>query len=98
MQPTKGEINGYKTNIHPKEFFTDKAINKSGETIIGSKYISDYDFFFPIKQDKQVDFTSDIWGKPIDFIQKRRLEMIDFLKNKYAIDFKANEEEIKNDR
>ena len=93
MQPTKGEINGYKTNIHPKEFFTDKAQNKKGGSIVGSKYISDYDFLFPINQEKKVDFTNDIWIKPIDFIKNRRLEMISFLKNKYDINFKTNEDE-----
>jgi len=50
----KGEINGYKTNIHPKEFFTDKAQNKNGESIVGSKYISDYDFLFPINQTRKL--------------------------------------------
>ena len=93
MQPTKGEINGYKTNIHPKEFFTDKAKNNKGETIIGSKYVSDYDFLFPINQENQVDFCSDIWIKPIDFINKRRIEMINYLKNRYDIVFKTNSEE-----
>ena len=47
LQPTKGEINVYKTNIHPKLFFTDKKTNKKGAVIAGSKYISDYDFLFP---------------------------------------------------
>lgn len=93
MQPTKGEINGYKTNIHPKDFFTDKAKNSKGETIVGSKYVSDYDFLFPINEYKQVAFGDDIWNKPFDFIEKRRLEMIDFLKSKYDIFFKTNDEE-----
>ncbi len=98
MQPTKGEINGYKTNIHPKDFFTNMMRNKNGEMIVGSKYISDYDFLFPEKQDKQIDFTNDIWEKPIDFIQKRRLEMIDFLKNKYDIIFKTDHVENNTER
>ncbi|MCL1849830.1 MAG: DUF262 domain-containing protein [Bacteroidetes bacterium] len=84
MQPTKGEINGYKTNIHPKEFFTDNAKNSKGETIIGSKYVSDYDFIFPL--------IDDIWNNPIEFIEKRRGEMIDYLKTKYGIVFKTSEE------
>ncbi len=93
MQPTKGEINGYKTNIHPKEFFTDMAKNNKGESIIGSKYVSDYDFLFPINQEKHIDFSDKIWTNPIDFIEKRRVEMIKYLKNKYDIVFKTNTEE-----
>lgn len=94
MQPTKGETNGYKTNIHPRDFFTDKAKNTKGETIIGSKYISDYDFLVPINQDKQIDFNNEIWNKPIEFIENRRVEMIDYLKNRYDILLKPNNEEL----
>lgn len=94
MQPTKGEINGYKTNIHPREFFTDEAKNNKGESIIGSKYVSDYDFLFPINQEKHIDFTDEIWIKPIDFIEKRRVEMIEYLKTKYDIVFKTNTDEL----
>jgi hypothetical protein len=93
MQPTKGEINGYKTNIHPKEFFTDTAKNNKGESIIGSKYVSDYDFLFPTNKEKQIDFKDKIWIEPIKFIEKRRVEMIEYLKNKYDIVFKTNTEE-----
>ena len=88
MQPTKGEINGYKTNIHPKEFFTDKAVNKKGDRIIGSKYISEYDFLFPTDKNGQIDFLNEIWEKPIDFINTRKMKMTEFLKNKYDIEFK----------
>ena len=97
LQPTKGEINGYKTNIHPKDFFTDNAVNKKGETIIGSKYISDYDFIPPINPDKQNNFNNDIWLQPVNFIKQRRLEMINFLKSKYDIEFRINENEKKNE-
>lgn len=90
MQPTKGEINGYKTNIHPKDFFTDKAKNNKGESIIGSKYVSDYDFFFPNNSKGQIDFGAEIWNNPIEFFEKRRTLMIEFLKNKYGISFNAN--------
>lgn len=90
MQPTKGEINGYKTNIHPKEFFTDKYKNKKGEIVIGSKYVSDYDFLIRNKKDNQPDFSDNIWDKPIDFIEKRRIEMIDFLIKKYGIILQVN--------
>lgn len=93
MQPTKGEINGYKTNIHPRDFFTDTVKNNKGESIIGSKYVSDYDFLFPINQEKHIDFSDEIWNNPIGFIEKRRVEMIEYLKNKYDIVFKANTEE-----
>lgn len=91
MQPTKGEINGYKTNIHPKIFFTDKATNGKGEQIIGSKYISDYDFLLPLKENNQVDFSDEIWDNSVEFINKRRNKMIEFLKMKYSIEFKKNE-------
>lgn len=93
MQPTKGEINGYKTNIHPRDFFTDTVKNNKGESIIGSKYVSDYDFLFPINQEKHIDFSDEIWNNPIGFIEKRRVEMIEYLKNKYDIVFKTNTEE-----
>ncbi len=86
MQPTKGEINGYKTNIHPKKFFTDVAENKKGDRIIGSKYIAEYDFLFPKDEDGLIDFTNKIWETPIKFVSKRKLEMIKFLKDKYDIE------------
>jgi len=92
MQPTKGDINGYKTNIHPKLFFTDKAINERGEQIIGSKYVAEYDFLFPSNNNNQIDFDNEIWDNPIEFIEKRKSEMIDFLKTKYDIVLKADEE------
>lgn len=91
MQPTKGEINGYKTNIHPKEFFTDKAVNKKGDKLIGSKYITEYDFLFPADRNGQIDFLNEIWEKPIEFINNRKMKMIEFLKNKYDIEFKKEE-------
>ncbi len=84
MQPTKGEINGYKTNLHPKIFFTDNAKNKKGEKIIGSKYIADYDFLFPVK-DKKINFSDSIWDDPFKFIEERRILMCNFLKSKYEI-------------
>ena len=87
MQPTKGEINAYKTNIHPKTFFLDQAVNKNGDTIIGSKYLSEYDFLFPQVENKKIDFSDPIWNSPIEFIQKRRELMIEFLRTKYAVSF-----------
>ena len=85
MQPTKGDINSYKTNYHPKLFFTDKAINKSGEAILGSKFIHEYDFLFPVATDYSIDFSDDIWERPIDFIKQRRQKMIEFLHNNYGL-------------
>jgi len=85
MQPIKGEINNHKKNIHPKDFFTDNAKNSRGESIIGSTYLSDYDFI-------PKDFNDDIWDRPIDFIEKRRIDMINFLKEKYDIILKTTEE------
>lgn len=87
MQPTKGEINAYKTNIHPKVFFLDQAVNKNGDTIIGSKYLSEYDFLFPQLENKKIDFNNPVWDSPIEFIQKRKELMIEFLRTKYAIGF-----------
>jgi len=91
MQPINGEINGFKTNVHPKDFFTDSAKNSKGDIINGSKYVNEYDFL-PKNQKSQFDFNDDIWIKPIEFIEKRRTEMIDFLKTKYDIVFKMGEE------
>jgi uncharacterized protein with ParB-like and HNH nuclease domain len=85
MQPTKGDINGYKTNHHPKLFFTDQAINASREIIQGSKYVHDYDFFFPKESNNSIDFTDKIWITPLEFIKYRRQLMIDFLKHTYGI-------------
>lgn len=86
LQPTKGEINGYKTNIHPQLFFTDAFINKKGERIIGSKYINDYDFMMPYDSNKKINFTDEIWRNPSNFISRRRVEMLNFLKSTYDIE------------
>lgn len=91
MQPTKGEINGYKTNIHPKLFFTDKARNKNDEKIVGSKYVTEYDFLFPTNINNQVDFENEIWEKPIEFINERKVKMSAFLQSKYDLTFRAEE-------
>jgi hypothetical protein len=85
MQPTKGDINGYKLNHHPKLFFTDCATNADGETIKGSKFVNDYDFLFPKDSIGKIDFNDPIWGNPYDFINKRKQMMIDFLRKKYSI-------------
>lgn len=85
MQPTKGEINGYKTNHHPQLFFTDKATNVNGDVIQGSKYINEYDFLFPKKINDSIDFSDNIWTTPIEFIKQRRQLMIDSLMTNYGV-------------
>ena len=85
LQPTKGEINGYKTNIHPKLFFTDKKTNKKGGVIAGSKYISDYDFLFPINDHGKINFSDSVWDSPENFISGRKKLMLEFLNTKYGI-------------
>ena len=85
MQPTKGDINGYKTNHHPKLFFTDNAVNAKGEKILGSKFVHDYDFLFPKNTNNLIDFNNNIWDNPLGFIKKRRKLMISFLKDTYGI-------------
>lgn len=85
MQPTVGETNNFKTNHHPKLFFTDKATNAKGESINGSKYINEYDFLFPITSTKGIDFADNIWDNPLDFISERRKLMIQFMADSYDI-------------
>jgi len=94
MQPTKGEINGFKTNLHPRDFFLDKARNSKGEPIVGSKYITEYDFLFPQAENNGIDFTNVIWEAPIEFVQRRRELMIEFLKHKYGIVFRMPEKTL----
>lgn len=86
MMPTKGDINAYKTNNHPREFFTDKVKDKSGKIISGSKYLDDYEFLSPLDEHKQIDFAADVWSDHKKFIAERRKRMIDFLKTKYGIE------------
>lgn len=85
LQPTKGEINGYKLNYHPKKFFLDEIVNSKGEKIIGSKYINDFDFLFPVSNDK-INFMDNIWDNVDSFIKKRRELMIKFFNDYYSID------------
>lgn len=84
MQPVKGEINGFKRNIHPKLFFTDKTTDRKNNKIFGSKYIGEYDFLLPHKN-KSIDFTDKIWDAPFKFIEARRKEMLVFFTNRYRI-------------
>lgn len=90
LQPTKGEINGYKTNLHPKDFFTDKIKNKKGQVIIGSKYVNDYDFLFPKIDGNRINFNDKIWNNPKKFIAERRSMMLAFLKEVYSIELLPN--------
>jgi len=89
LQPITGEINGYKLAIHPKLFFTDQYINSKKETVVGSKYVNYYDFLFPVLPNKTIDFNAPIWEKPLEFIEKRRIEMLQFLYDKYNIKLKS---------
>jgi len=84
MQPTKGDINAYKTNYHPKDFFTNK-LESNGKNIVGSKYVKDYDFLLPTNSDKSIDFNDSIWDKPLEFVDERRKLMIEFLNKQYGI-------------
>ncbi|MBL7003631.1 MAG: DUF262 domain-containing protein [Gammaproteobacteria bacterium] len=85
MQPTKGDINGFKTNHHPKLFFTDKITNSNGALIVGSKYISDYDFLLPKDARGKIDFSSAIWDSEELFIKERKKLMLEYLSNYYGI-------------
>jgi len=90
MQPTKGDINAYKTNYHPKDFFTNK-LESNGKNIVGSKYVNDYDFLLPTNSDKSINFNDRVWDNPLDFINERRKLMIDFLNKNYGIILKEKQ-------
>lgn len=77
MQPVKGEVNNMKTNIHPHAFFTDTEKDKSGNTITGSKYFTDYDFV--------PELNSTDWSDYKTFIENRREKMIKYMKSRYSI-------------
>ena len=66
-------------------FFTDKKTNKKGAVIAGSKYISDYDFLFPINDYGKINFSDPVWDSPEDFISGRKKLMLEFLNTKYGI-------------
>ena len=77
MQPVKGDVNGYKYNYHPLHFFKDKLKDKKGNTISGSKYISEYDFIPKLDSSKWLDYKK--------FIGFRKNEMKRFLEEKYGL-------------
>jgi len=84
LQPVRGEINGYKSNYHPKDFFNDKLYNSSGDLISGGKYFGEYDFV-PDKESLE-------WDNPLTFIENRRSKMLQRLKSRYDLSIveKAN--------
>jgi uncharacterized protein with ParB-like and HNH nuclease domain len=85
MQPMKGDVNGFKSNHHPKLFFTDKANNSKGEIIHGSKYVNEYDYLPSKRQNNLIDFDDPIWDEHYDFIAQRRALMITFLRDIHGI-------------
>ena len=77
MQPVKGECNNLKSNINPKDFFSDNATRADGTQIYGSKFLELYDFV-PCITDPQ-------WNDYKSFIDNRRRNMLDFFKKYYGI-------------
>jgi uncharacterized protein with ParB-like and HNH nuclease domain len=77
MQPVKGDVNGFKLNHHPLDFFTNKLIDKSGNVISGDKYYSEYDFITKI--------SSDLWMNYKNFINVRKEKMKSYLAKKYGL-------------
>jgi len=77
MQPVNGDVNGYKFNHHPLDFFKDKLKDKKGNTISGSKYLSEYDFIPGI--------DSDLWLDYKKFVENRKKKMKSFLKERYGL-------------
>jgi hypothetical protein len=86
LQPVKGDINSFKTNHNPLDFFLDKITDKNGKIICGSKYIADYDYLFPKDKDDKIDFNNKVWKNHKEFIKERRNLMIKYLKSYYGID------------
>lgn len=82
LQPVKGDINGFKLNHHPLEFFTNKVKDSKGILISGGKYFSEYDFL--------PDLKSKLWKNYRDFIPHRKEKMKEFFKDKYGLEFKKN--------
>ncbi len=77
MQPVSGEINAYKLNHHPLQFFTNKLKDAKKQPIVGSKYLSEYDFLDDIGEDKWNDYQV--------FIARRKEKMINYMKTQYDI-------------
>ena len=85
MQPVKGDINGFKLNHHPLEFFTNKLKDSKGNIISGDKYYSEYDFI--------PNLDSDLWDNYVEFINNRKKEMKLFFKEKYGLEIKEAQNE-----
>jgi uncharacterized protein with ParB-like and HNH nuclease domain len=77
MQPVGGDINGYKLNHHPKEFFSDNLVDSKNQNIIGSKYLKDYDFMPTLK-------SSD-WDNYSILIENRKNLMKKYMKDVYKL-------------
>lgn len=77
FQPVKGEVNNMKTNIHPRDFFLDKAKNAQGQVIQGSKYYPMYDFV--------PELSSPLWNNHTLFIEWRKQKMLEFMDKQYGI-------------
>jgi hypothetical protein len=71
MQPVDWEINNHKRKRHPKEYFLNE----------GQKYFAEYDHL------PSENLNDAIWELPLEFIKARRAKMIDFLKQKYGMEF-----------
>jgi len=85
MQPITGSVNGLKTNYHPKLFFTDQIKNSKAEAVVGSKYVTDYDFLSPKNERGKIDFNDPIWSSEDSFIKERRKQMLKYLNDYYGI-------------
>lgn len=84
MQPVKGECNNLKSNINPKDFFSDIATRTDGTPIFGSKFFELYDFVPCI--------TDPLWDDYKSFIDNRRQCMLDFFKKHYGIEIKTTQD------
>lgn len=85
FQPVKGEVNNQKTNIHPKTFFSDLAVDSQGCVIPGSKYFNSYDFL--------PELTSTLWDDYAAFIAWRRQQMLKFMEDQYGIKIVENKKD-----
>ncbi len=90
FQPVKGEVNNQKTNIHPKLFFSDKAVDSQGSIIPGSKYFKNYDFV--------PELNEKLWDDYSAFITWRRAKMLKYMETQYGIKLvETSKQEVVND-
>ena len=79
FQPVIADINNEKSNHHPLDFFTDKVIDIQNEKRLhGSRYFEHYDCV--------PDLTSTKWLNHKNFINYRKTQLIQKLKDNYDID------------